>query len=155
MEEMVTNLKQNALTAEETAKISDKAEADLEIGKESLTETLTSMKDIASKVRVIGEIAQQTNILALNAAVEAARAGDAGLGFAVVAEEVRNLAVRSQASALEINNLAERSINVADNTNTIFKELIPNIQRTNTLVKSINISSQEQTQGAEQINSAI
>jgi methyl-accepting chemotaxis protein len=155
MEEMVTNIKQNALNAEETAKISDKAEADLEIGKESLTETLTSMKDIASKVRVIGEIAQQTNILALNAAVEAARAGDAGLGFAVVAEEVRNLAVRSQASALEINNLAERSINVADNTNTIFKELIPNIQRTNTLVKSINISSQEQTQGAEQINSAI
>ena len=155
MEEMVTNIKQNALNAEETAKISDKAEADLEIGKESLTETLASMKDIASKVRVIGEIAQQTNILALNAAVEAARAGDAGLGFAVVAEEVRNLAVRSQASALEINNLAERSINVADNTNTIFKELIPNIQRTNTLVKSINISSQEQTQGAEQINSAI
>lgn len=155
MEEMVTNIKQNALNAEETAKISDKAEADLEIGKESLTETLTSMKDIASKVRVIGEIAQQTNILALNAAVEAARAGDAGLGFAVVAEEVRNLAVRSQASALEINNLAERSINVADNTNSIFKELIPNIQRTNTLVKSINISSQEQTQGAEQINSAI
>lgn len=155
MEQMVSNIKQNACNAEETAKISDEAETDLEIGKESLTETLSSMRDIASKVRVIGEIAQQTNILALNAAVEAARAGDAGLGFAVVAEEVRNLAVRSQASALEINNLAEHSINIADKTNSIFTELIPNIQRTNALVKSINISSQEQTHGAEQINSAI
>lgn len=106
-------------------------------------------------MRVIGEIAQHTNTLALNTAVGAACAGNAGLGFAVVAEKVHNQAVRSQASALDINNLAERNINVIDNTNTIFKELIPHIQRTNTLVKSINISSQEQTQGAEQINSAI
>jgi methyl-accepting chemotaxis protein len=155
MEEMVSNIKHNALNAQETAEISDKAESELEVGKESLTQTLSTMREIAGKVKVIGEIAQQTNILALNAAVEAARAGDAGHGFAVVAEEVRNLAIRSQNSATEINGLAAKSISVADQTNSIFEELIPNIQRTTELVKTISISSQEQSMGAEQINTAM
>ena len=69
-----------------------------------------SSKEVSRVIRVIEEIAFQTNILALNAAVEAARAGTAGQGFAVVADEVRNLALRSSDAAKDSASLIERSL---------------------------------------------
>jgi methyl-accepting chemotaxis protein len=113
------------------------------------------MKEIATKISIIEEIARQTNLLALNAAIEAARAGEHGKGFAVVATEVRKLAERSQIAAGEINKLSATSVDVAEKAGEMLTRIVPDIQKTAELVSEINAASNEQNAGAEQINKAI
>jgi len=155
VEEMNATIKQNADNAQQTEKIALKSAVDaLESGK-AVTETVIAMKDIASRISIIEEIARQTNLLALNAAIEAARAGEHGKGFAVVASEVRKLAERSQVAAAEISTLSTSSVEVAEKAGRMLAKLVPDIQKTAELVQEISAASKEQTSGADQINSAI
>ncbi|MCB8963855.1 MAG: HAMP domain-containing protein [Bacteroidales bacterium] len=155
MEEMSSNISQNASNAKQTEDIMDKASQDTEAGGSIVTKTVDAIKNINQNVKIIEEIAMQTNILALNAAVEAARAGEHGKGFAVVAAEVRKLAERSRVSAAEINTLATTSTDVAERAGKIFAELVPVIQHSYTLVREISAASNEQDIGANQVNKAI
>jgi methyl-accepting chemotaxis protein len=155
MEQMVSNIQQNTDNAQQTEKIALKAAEDIKEGNGAVTQAVDSLKKIAQKIGIVGEIARQTNLLALNAAVEAARAGEHGKGFAVVAAEVRKLAERSQVAAEEINSLSSTSVTIADRSGRLLEQIVPAIQNTAKLVQEIAASSTEQNSGATQINNAI
>jgi methyl-accepting chemotaxis protein len=155
MEEMTSNIQQNTDNAQQTEKIALKAAKDMGEGKQSVDETVKSLKEIAERIAIIGEIAEKTDLLAINAAIEAARAGEHGKGFAVVAVEVRKLAERSQDAAKEIDELSKSSVLVADKTAKVMEEIVPDIQNTAKLVQEIAAASSEQNSGADQINSAV
>jgi len=155
MEQMASNIQQNTDNAQQTEKIAAKAAEDILVGSQNVNITVVSMKKIAEKVSIIGDIAFQTNILALNAAVEAARAGEHGKGFAVVAAEVRKLAERSHIAAGEINELTKTSVEIADKSGKLLESIVPDIQRTAKLVQEITAASIEQNSGANQINNAV
>ncbi len=155
MEQMNSNIVQNADNAQQTEKIAIQAADDAREGGKAVGETVTAMKEIADKISIIKEIARQTNILALNAAIEAARAGEHGKGFAVVAAEVRRLAERSQTAAGEINKLSVTSVLISEKAGELLARIVPAIQKTADLVQEINAASNEQRNGADQINKAI
>ncbi len=155
IEEMNATIRQNADNASQTEKIALKSAADAQESGKAVTEAVDAMKDIATRISIIGEIARQTNLLALNAAIEAARAGEHGKGFAVVASEVRKLAERSQTAASEISKLSASSLDVAERAGQLLSKLVPDIQKTAELVQEISAASKEQASGAGQINASI
>jgi methyl-accepting chemotaxis protein len=129
---------------------------------EQMKEIGNSSNKIARIIKVIDEIAFQTNILALNAAVEAARAGEAGLGFAVVADEVRNLAQRCAQAARDTAGLIEDSIVTARDGNARLDQMAGDVRamtenatQVKSLVDEVNMGSQEQARGMEQIARAV
>ena len=129
---------------------------------EKMHEIDASSKKIARIIKVIDEIAFQTNILALNAAVEAARAGEAGLGFAVVADEVRPLAPRCAQAARDTAGLIEESIATSQDGNArldqmagAVRSMTQNSLRVKSLVDEVNLGSQEQARGMDQISRAV
>jgi len=155
MEEITGSIHQNSDNATVTEKIAIEASENAAETGQVVTDTVSAMTQIADKISIIEEIARQTNLLALNAAIEAARAGEHGKGFAVVASEVRKLAERSQMAAGEITALTKTSVNTAEQAGERLKRLVPNIKKTADLVQQISTASQEQSQGADQISTAI
>jgi methyl-accepting chemotaxis protein len=155
LEQMNASITQNAETSRQMEQMALKGAHAAEESGKAVKETVEAMREIATRISIIEEIAYQTNLLALNAAIEAARAGDQGRGFAVVAAEVRKLAERSQAAAKEISNLATKSVGVAEQSGLLLADLVPAIKKTAELVQDVAAASKEQSAGVEQINTAM
>ncbi|MDR0248637.1 MAG: methyl-accepting chemotaxis protein [Oscillospiraceae bacterium] len=161
--------KDNARQAFRAATLADTIKNNAEKGSHQMDEMMNAVEEItqASRnignvIKVIDDIAFQTNILALNAAVEAARAGQHGKGFAVVAEEVRSLAAKSAEAAKETGSLITNSIEkanlgaqIAGETSASLAEIVAGINESNLIVGEIAKSSEEQASEITNINSGI
>jgi methyl-accepting chemotaxis protein len=169
LEEIASMIRQNAENVSQANALMTETAGVVREAAGAMTDLIDSMNRITADgertrkvVKTIEEIAFQTNLLALNAAVEAARAGEAGAGFAVVAEEVRNLAMRSSEAARNTAELIEGSVQgiqsgatLVDNANAAFERVSDGAQKVGDLLAEVTAASQEQAEGIQQVSRAM
>lgn len=169
VEQISVNLQNAAQRTEDARASAVTARKDVTTSGDIVLDAISAMQrieDSSSKISsitsVIDEIAFQTNLLALNAGIEAARAGSAGAGFAVVAQEVRELAQRSSAAAHEISDLIRSSeqevktgVTLVHQTGEVLKKIEAQVTSLATDVEAIAASASEQASGLGEISSSI
>ena len=169
IEEMLTNIKSVTNTLEKNGDSVKELNSASEIGRKSLEEAFSCIKEIARDSEglleineVIKNIASQTNLLSMNAAIEAAHAGDAGKGFAVVADEIRSLAESSGEQSKTISNVLNKIKDSIDKINEITGSTLLKFEVINTDVKTVSEQEEtirnamnEQNEGSKQILEAV
>jgi methyl-accepting chemotaxis protein len=155
MEEIASNVELNSTNAQKTNETTVKTIEAIKDSNSSSEQSINAMKEVTNKVKIINEIAFQTNILALNAAVEASHAGDAGKGFAVVANEVKKLAERSNKAAQEIDFVSQNVFRISESAGKKLGVIIEDSTETSELIREIAAASIDQNTNIQQINDSI
>lgn len=169
LEEITTISKEAAVRTEEARRVVGHATEEARKSGEVVEQAVSAMSAIEESSRkitqiisVIDQISFQTNLLALNAGVEAARAGDAGMGFAVVAQEVRELAQKSADAAKEIKSLIDKSfedvlmgVSLVNRTGDALQTIGEQVTHINGHIDAIAGSARQQAIGIAEINTAV
>ncbi|MDA0709419.1 MAG: methyl-accepting chemotaxis protein, partial [bacterium] len=149
---MAESVSQSVEMTRQTDEIATRVSRETAAGGEAVWKTVRAIKEIAERVTVIQDIADETNPLSLNAQIEAARVGKVGLGFAVIASEVRKLSEKTHDAAVEIMALAGNSVSAAETAGKLLEIIVPDIQETAGLVQKIATALIEHDTNVQEIN---
>ncbi|TYP88955.1 methyl-accepting chemotaxis protein [Blastococcus xanthinilyticus] len=167
--DLATSIEEIASSSQTATGLAGETQENAQQGVEALRASLEaigliqkSSNSITEIVRVMGEIANQTNLLAFNASIEAARAGEHGVGFSIVAGEVRKLAERSFEASQQIGRLIEESADrvaqgsqVSRRAEAAFERIVDSVTRTNDTIRSISATTQQQQAASRQVDELI
>lgn len=145
----------NAQKSQEAIKIAESTDKLVGKGNQALKTALDSVENISTKITIIKDIADKTDILSINASIEATNSGEAGKGFSVVAKEIRKLADISNKESVDIIELANYSSKASDNASVHLVKMLDEIRKSTDFIKEISHSTIEQKSGIRQISSSI